>query len=194
MDRPRRLRQSARPLGLRLVKAEAEEHPALDDLAQSVRAAAQLLDSMAHSSTTPMHLRAGLTLISKSLQQTADNAGKLIDEVGINLSEQLGITATDLAAMSFTPVSPAYHRQPATIDAWDTRTEAEFALWGAVEAILALADPALEARFLADPDEHLNLVDALEQLRERWQGEVKLLEATLLRLAVVVARWEQSGR
>ena len=51
----------------------------------------------------------------------------------------------------------------------------------------------MERRFNANPDEHLAMVDALEKLRERWLGEVKLLEASLLRLAVVVARWEQSG-
>lgn len=169
------------------------DRPALEDFAHFVRGAAQLLDSVSHSSTTPKNLRAGLDLLSTSLHQTADKASALIDEIGIDLTEQLGITTSDLARMNFTAVTPAFQRQPRSLSDWTARAEAEFTLWGAVEAILSENDTGLERRFTANTDEHLALVDALEKLRERWQSEVKLLEATLLRLAVVVARWEQSG-
>lgn len=169
------------------------ERPALEDFVHSVRGAAQLLGSVAHSTGTPKSLRAGLELLATSLNQTAEKANALIEDIGINLNEQLGITTLDLAQMSFIAVTPAFHRQPGTAAEWADRAQAEFTLWGAVESILAEDDASLQRRFNAATHEHLALVDALEKLRERWQSEVKLLEATLLRLAVVVARWEQTG-
>jgi hypothetical protein len=174
------------------VNADAER-PALEDFAHTVSGAAQLLDSVAHSSKTPPALRAGLELLSSALGATVQKANALIEEIGIDLSQSLGVSTNDLAEMRFSPVTPAFHRQPATIEPWTSRAQAEFMLWGAVESLLAEDDAGLERRFNANPDEHLAMVDALEKLRERWLGEVKLLEASLLRLAVVVARWEQSG-
>lgn len=167
--------------------------PALEDFAHTMRGAAQLLDSVAHSSTTPPPLRTGLELLATMLGQTADKATSLIDEIGVDIGSHLGVTTSDLAEMQFTPVTPAFQRSPATLENWTGRAKAEFMLWGAVEGILAEDDIGLERRFDDAPDEHLMMVDALEKLRERWQNEVKLLEATLLRLAVVVARWEQRG-
>jgi antitoxin component of RelBE/YafQ-DinJ toxin-antitoxin module len=168
------------------------ERPALDNFAHTVRGAAQLLGMVAQSPETSTNLRAGLELLSTTLGQTAQMATALIDEIGIDLSDQLGITTTDLAQMNFTPLKPPFHRQPPTVEGWRERAAAEFTLWGAVESILTEDDEGLEHRFAANADEHLELIEALEKLRERWQGEVKLLEATLLRLAVAVARWEQS--
>ena len=172
---------------------QAEEHtPALDGLARNVRGAAQLLAIVSQSSGTPGTLRPGLELIVQSLKQSADQAERLMEDVHIDLSGNLGITTTDLAQMNFTPLKPPFHRQPPTVEGWRERAAAEFTLWGAVESILTEDDEGLEHRFTANADEHLELIEALEKLRERWQGEVKLLEATLLRLAVAVARWEQS--
>ena len=170
-----------------------DEKPGLEELAHTVRGVAQLLGSMAQASSTPVDLRTGLELLSRMLGKTANNASSLIEDVGINLNAHLGITTSDLALMDFAPLAPAFRRQPPTPDGWLTRAQAEFTVWGAVEAILGQDDLALEIRFNADPDGSLALVEALEALRARWQDEIKLLEATLLRLAVVVARWEQSG-
>ncbi len=169
------------------------ERPALEDFAHTVSGAAQLLDSMVHSTRTPPELRAALDLLCNALNTTAKKANVLIDEIGIDLSQSLGVSTTDLAEMHFAPVTPTFHRTPSTAEAWGSRAQSEFMLWGAVETLLAEDDAGLERRFNANPDEHLAMVDALEKLRERWLGEVKLLEASLLRLAVVVARWEQSG-
>jgi hypothetical protein len=168
------------------------ERPALEDIAHSVRGAAQLVKFIAQASNTPASIRAGLELISSTLEQSAEKADALIDEVGINISDHLGITTSDLASMHFAPVSPAFKRQPDSIGLWKQDAEAEFDLWGQVETILAQDDAGLERRFVANPDEHVAAVDALEKLRERWQGGIKLMEATLLRLAVAIARWEQS--
>ena len=170
-----------------------DEKPGLEELAHTVRGVSQLLGSMAQASSTPPDLRTGLELLSRMLGKTADNASSLIEDVGINLNSHLGITTSDLALMDFAPLVPAFWRQPGTQDSWLARAQAEFTLWGAVETILGQDDHALENRFNADPDGNLALVEVLEALRARWQDEIKLLEATLLRQAVVVARWEQSG-
>lgn len=183
-------RPPARPTGP-AHEADAER-PALEDFAHTVRGAGQLLSFVATSDATPPNLRAGLELLAGTLGQTAQKATALIEEIGIDLSDHLGVTTTDLAEMTFTPLRPAFRRQPSTMEAWQERAGAEYTMWGAVEAILAENDEGLEHRFLSNTDEHLALIEALEKLRERWQGEVKLLEATLLRLAVAVARWEQS--
>jgi hypothetical protein len=172
--------------------AHDDEKPGLEELAHTVRGVAQLLGSMAHASSTPADLRTGLELLSRMLGKTANNANNLIEDVGINLNAHLGITTSDLAMMDFAPLVPAFRRQPATPEAWLARAQAEFTLWGAVETVLSQDDSALERRFNSDADGNLALVEALEGLRARWQDEIKLLEATLLRLAVVVARWEQS--
>ncbi len=158
-----------------------------------MRGAAQLLDSVAASSTTPAHLRAALELLGSLLHRSADQAGLLVEDLGLDLTQTLGVTTTDLARMHFAPVDPPYQRHPATLEGWTARSEAEFTLWGTVEQILGEDDSLLDIRFKANPDEHLQLVDAIERVHQRWQAEVKSLEATLLRLAVVVARWEQSG-
>ncbi len=165
----------------------------LQDLAQTMRGAAQLLDSVALSSTTPSHLRAAMDLLGSLLHRTADQANTLVDDLGLDLTQTLGVTTTDLAQMQFGPVDPPFQRTPGTLAAWTARSEAEFTLWGTVEQILGEDDASLDARFKASPDEHMQLVDAIERVHQRWQSEVKSLEATLLRLAVVVARWEQSG-
>ena len=115
-----------------------------------------------------------------------------MEDVHIDLSGNLGITTTDLANMRFASVHPPYHRHPDTLTQWKKASELEFGLWGEVETILAEDDAGLEQRFLAAPDDHLALVEQLEKQRERWLSDMKLLEATLLRLAVAVARWEQS--
>jgi hypothetical protein len=169
-----------------------DEKPGLEELAHTVRGVAQLLGSMSQATTTPSELRTGLELLSRMLGKTASNASSLIEDVGINLNAHLGITTSDLAMMDFAPLVPQFRRHPATQDGWLTRAQAEFTLWGAVESILSQDDATLERRFNGDADGNLALVEALEGLRARWQEEIKLLEATLLRLAVVVARWEQS--
>lgn len=170
-----------------------DDKPSLEDLAHTVRGVSQILGSVAQASSTPQDLRVALELLSRMLGKTATHASNLIEDVGINLNAHLGITTSDLALMDFTPLSPAFKRQPNTAEAWGTRAQAEFALWGAVEGVLSQDDGALERRFRADADGNLAMVEALETLRARWQDDIKLLEATLLRLAVVVARWEQSG-
>ncbi len=175
-----------------LARGEAEK-PALQDLAQTIRGAAQLVASVAHGSSTPANLRQGLQLLASLLDRTASQASGLIDDLGIDLTQQLGVTTAELAAMQFQPVAPPFLRNPATLPAWTARAAAEFTLWGTVEQILSEDDATLEERFSASPEEHLRLVDAIDRVHKRWQGEVKSLEATLLRLAVVVARWEQSG-
>ncbi len=172
---------------------DASERPVLQDLAQAMRGAAQLLDSVALSSTTPAHLRAGLELLGNLLHRTAGQADSMVEDLGVDLSQHLGVTTGDLAEMHFDAVEPPFHRTPATLGAWTARSEAEFTLWGTVEQILGEDDATLESRFRAQPEDHLQLVDAIERVHHRWQAEVKSLEATLLRLAVVVARWEQSG-
>jgi hypothetical protein len=159
-----------------------------------MRGAAQILDLVAVSSKTPPHLRAALELLGGLLHRGADQAGLLVEDLGLDLTQTLGVTTSDLAQMRFVPVEPPYQRTPPTLAGWTARSEAEFTLWGTVEQILGEDDVALDARFKASPDEHLQLVDAVEAVHQRWQGEVKSLEATLLRLAVVVARWEQSGQ
>jgi hypothetical protein len=169
-----------------------DDKPGLEDLAHTVRGVAQLLGSVAQASTTPPDLRTGLELLSRMLGQTATHASNLIEDVGINLNTHLGITTSDLALMDFAPLVPAFKRRPNTAEGWNTRAQAEFTLWGAVEGVLSQDDTTLERRFRADADGNLALVEALEALHARWQDEIKLLEATLLRLAVVVARWEQS--
>ncbi len=169
------------------------QEPALQDMAQTIRGAAQLLDSVAHGGSTPSHMRQGLELLAGLLNRTADQATALVDDLGIDLTEQLGVSTRELAAMQFQPVVPPFQRNPATLAAWTARSAAEFTLWGTVEQILGEDDTALEDRFTASPEEHLRLVDAIDRVHQRWQGEVKSLEATLLRLAVVVARWEESG-
>jgi hypothetical protein len=169
------------------------EATALEMLARNVRGASQLLAMVAQSAGTPPALRAGLDLLACSLRQSADQADRLIDDVGIDISNQLGITTNDLANMRFAPVNPEFHRKPGSVAQWHKTAEDEFALWGDVEDILSEDDAGLEQRFSAAPQDHLRLVDSLEALRERWQHDMKLLEATLLRLAVAVARWEQSG-
>ncbi len=171
-----------------------EEKPGLEELAHTVRGVAQLLGSMSQAANTPADLRVGLELLSRMLGKTANNADSLIEDVGINLNAHLGITTSDLAMMDFAPLVPQYRRQPATQDSWLTRAQVEFTLWGAVETILSQDDATLERRFNGDADGNLALVAPLEDLRARSQEENKLLEATLLRLAVVVARWEQSGQ
>ncbi len=170
------------------------EIPALDVLARNVRGAAQLLGLVAHTPDTPDTIRAGLAMLAETLRNSADHADRLIEDVGIDISNQLGITTSDLANMRFAPVNPPFHRSPETVGQWKKTAEAEFALWGAVENILAEDDLGLEHRFQNAPDDHLELVESLEQLRERWQHDIKLLEATLLRLAVSVARWEQNSQ
>jgi hypothetical protein len=170
-----------------------DEKQGLEELAHTVRGVAQLLSTVARADNTPPSLRAGLELLSTTLAQTAGNAASLIEDVGINLNAHLRITTADLALMDFAPLVPPFKRQPASQDAWMARAQGEWALWGAVETILGQDDEALEDRFNADPDANLALVDSLETLRARWQDEIKLLEATLLRLAVVVARWEQEN-
>jgi hypothetical protein len=172
---------------------QGAERPALQDLAHTMRGTAQLLDSVAHASTTPQNLRLALGVLGTLLHRTADQATSLIDDLGIDLTQQLGVSTSDLAAMQFQPVMPAFQRTPPTLAAWTARSEAEFTLWGSVEQILGEDDASLEDRFNASPDEHLRLVDAIDSVHQRWQAEVKSLEATLLRLAVVVARWEQAG-
>ncbi len=169
------------------------ERPSLEDIAHSLTGAAHLLDAVSHSPKTPTAIGSALELLANVLHQTAHKANALLDEVDIDLTDHLGITTSDLAQMKFAPVTPPFTRIPATIEAWTARSRAEFTLWGAVESILSENDIALERRFNSGTDEHIELVEALEKLRGRWQGEVKLLEATLLRLAVAVARWEQSG-
>ena len=169
------------------------DRPVLQDLAQTMRGAAQLLGSVSHASTTPANLRAALALLASLLDRTAEQASGLVEDLGLDLTQQLGVTTSDLAGMHFQPVDPPFLRTPATLSAWAARSEAEFTLWGTVEQILSDDDVTLEDRFNASPDEHLRLVDAIDRVHQRWQGEVKSLEATLLRLAVVVARWEQSG-
>ena len=94
--------------------------------------------------------------------------------------------------MRFSPLQPPYRRTPETLTLWKKASEAEFELWGEVEAILSEDDAGLERRFVGAPDDHLALVEHLEKQRERWLNDMKLLEATLLRLAVAVARWEQN--
>jgi hypothetical protein len=173
--------------------ATRAEPPGLPEITETIRGAAQLLDSVAASVGTPPNLRAALGLLGTLLNRAADHAGALVDDLGVNLGEQLGINTADLAAMEFQPVTPPFERSPSNLAAWMARSEAEFALWGQIEKILSSDDKALEARFRADTDEHLDLVNAVDQVHRRWQSEVKSLEATLLRLAVVVARWEQSG-
>lgn len=167
--------------------------PALEDIALALTGAAHMLDHLARSTQTPAALGSALELLSGALHQTAQKAKVLIDDVTIDLTEQLGISTADLAQMNFAPVNPPFRRRPASIESWVARARAEFELWGAVEAILIENDAGLERRFNGNADAHLDLVEALEKLRKRWQDETKLLEATLLRLAVVVARWEQSG-
>lgn len=173
---------------------EQAETPALQQVAQNVRGTAELLSYIAQAPSTPGNLRAGLALLVRTLDEVANQADQLIDDVGIDISSHLGITTTDLANMRFAPVTPGFRRQPATLTAWKQSAEADFNLWGKVEQILAEDDVGLEHRFIANPEEHLTLVDAMEKLRERFQGDTKLIEATLLRLAVAVARWEQSGQ
>ncbi len=165
----------------------------LNGLAQSVRGAAELLGLVAHSPDIPQGLRAGLAMLTQSLRQSADHADRLIEDVGIDVSDQLGITTTDLANMRFAAVTPEFRRQPETLAQWKKSAEHDFNLWGEVELILAEDDLGLEHRFQSAPDDHLDLVDSLERMRERWQQDIKLVEATLLRLAVSVARWEQGG-
>jgi hypothetical protein len=169
-----------------------DERPGLEDIAHTIRGVAQLLDSVARTRSTPPDTQTGLELLSRTLGRAADDTTALIEDVGINLNAHLGITTSDLALMDFTPVSPPFRRQPSSLEGWTARSQAEFTLWGAVESILSQNDLSLERRFNTDADGNLALVDALEALRTRWQEEIKLLEATLLRLAVVVARWEQS--
>ena len=169
------------------------EPPSLAVLARNVRGTAQLLGLVAHAPDTPATIRAGLEMLADMLRNSADRADHLIDDVGIDISNQLGITTSDLANMRFAAVTPAFQRQPDTLSQWKKSAESEFHLWGEVENILAEDDIGLERRFQAAPDDHLDLVDSLERLRERWQHDMKLVEATLLRLAVSVARWEQSG-
>ena len=172
---------------------QAEEHtPALEGLARSVRGAAQLLACVSQSPGMPATARPGLELLVQSLKQSADQAERLMEDVHIDISNNLGITTTDLANMRFAPVQPPYHRHPETLPQWKKAYELEFSLWGEVESILAEDDVGLEQRFLTAPDDHLALVELLEHQRERWLSDMKLLEATLLRLAVAVARWEQS--
>jgi len=168
------------------------ERPVLQDMAHSMRGAAQLLESVAVSPTTPSYLRAAMELLGGLLHRTADQAGHLVEDLSLDLTQHLGVTTGDLAQMRFAPVDPPFQRTPASLQAWTQRSEAEFTLWGTVEQILGEDDAHLEARFRANPDEHLQLVDAIERVHQRWQAEVKSLEATLLRLAVAVARWEQS--
>jgi hypothetical protein len=167
--------------------------PSLAELARNVRGAAQLLGLIAGVPDTSPSLRAGLELLAGTLRHSADQADSLIDDVGIDISDQLGITTTDLANMRFSAVAPPFRRETDTLAAWKKVAEAEFNLWGEVEEILAEDDVGLERRFQSAPDDHLDLVDSLERLRERWQHDMKLVEATLLRLAVSVARWEESG-
>lgn len=169
------------------------ERASLGAVAQDILGAAQLLGTVAQAETLPPALRSGLELLSRMLIRTADNAASLIEEIGFDITDHLGVTTADLARIAFTPVEPPFHRHPGTLDGWTGRAQAEFMLWGAVEAILAEDDAGLERRFNENTDEHLMMVDALEKLRERWQSDIKLLEATLLRLAVVVARWEQAS-
>ncbi len=175
-------------------QGQTDEHspPALVGLARNVRGAAQLLTMVSQSVATPPGLRPGLDLLADTLRQSADQADRLMDDVHIDISNNLGITTTDLANMRFAPVNPAFHRQPDTLAQWKKSAELEFGLWGEVEAVLAEDDVGLEQRFNAAPDDHLALVEHLEKMRERWLNDMKLLEATLLRLAVSVARWEQS--
>jgi hypothetical protein len=173
--------------------APAEEHtPGLEQLALTVRGVAQLLGAVAQSSGMPSTVRPGLELLVQSLRQCADQADQLLADTHIDISSNLGITTTDLANMRFSPLQPPYRRTPETLTLWKKASEAEFELWGEVEAILSEDDGALERRFLAGPDDHLSLVEQLEKQRERWLNDMKLLEATLLRLAVAVARWEQN--
>lgn len=173
--------------------APAEEHsPGLEQLALTVRGAAQLLAAVSQSSGMPGVVRPGLDLLVHSLRQCADQADQLLADTHIDISNNLGITTTDLANMRFAPLQPPYRRTPETLQLWKKASEAEFELWGEVEAILAEDDAGLERRFLGTPDDHLALVEHLEKQRERWLNDMKLLEATLLRLAVAVARWEQS--
>ena len=169
-----------------------DRSPGLEQLALTVRGAAQLLGAVAQSNAMPGVVRPGLELLVQSLRQCADQADQLQADTHIDISNNLGITTTDLANMRFAPLQPPYQRSPDTLQAWKKASEAEFELWGDVEAILAEDDAGLERRFLAAPDDHLGLVEQLEKQRERWLNDMKLLEATLLRLAVAVARWEQS--
>jgi hypothetical protein len=171
--------------------APTEVHPpGLEQLALTVRGAAQLLGAVAQSNTMPGVVRPGLELLVQSLRQCADQADQLLADTHIDISSNLGITTTDLANMRFTSLQPPYQRTP--MPAWKKASEAEFELWGEVEAILAEDDAGLARRFLGAPEDHLNLVEQLEKQRERWLNDMKLLEATLLRLAVAVARWEQN--
>ena len=177
-----------------LPQGQTDEHSptALEALSRNVRGASQLLTMVSQSVATPPGLRAGLELLADSLRQSAEQADRLMSDVDIDISNNLGITTTDLANMRFAPVNPPFHRQPDSLAQWKKGAEVEFALWGEVEAVLAEDDVGLEQRFQAAPDDHLALVEHLEKLRERWLNDLKLLEATLLRLAVSVARWEQS--
>ena len=171
---------------------QSEEHtPALDGLARNVRGAAMLLATVSQSPGMPAAMRPGLDVLVQSLKQSADQAERLMDDVHIDISNNLGITTTDLANMRFSPVHPPYRRHPETLTQWKKASELEFGLWGEVESILAEDDAGLEQRFLAAPEDHLALVELLEHQRERLLSDMKLLEATLLRLAVAVARWEK---
>lgn len=172
---------------------QASEPSALERVANDVRGVAQLLSHVATTATLPLSLRSGLQLLARTLDDAAGHAEHLIDDVDIDISSHVGITTTDLANMRFSPVNPPFRRQPGTMSAWRHAAESDFALWGKIEEILAEDDTGLEQRFRGNPDDHLSLVDAMELMRERAQGDIKLIEATLLRLAVAVARWEQSG-
>ncbi len=172
---------------------QASEPSALERVATDVRGVAELLGHISTAANLPANLRAGLQLLTRTLGDTASRADTLIDDVGIDISSHLGITTTDLANMRFSPVNPPFRRQPGTMSAWRHAAESDFALWGKIEEILAEDDNGLSQRFLGNPDDHLSLVDAMELMRERFQDDIKLIEATLLRLAVAVARWEQSS-
>ena len=75
----------------RSVNGDAER-PALEDFAHTVSGAAQLLDSMVHSTRTPPELRAALDLLCTALNTTVKKANVLIDEIGIDLSQSLGVS------------------------------------------------------------------------------------------------------
>jgi len=167
------------------------ERSALEDLAHRVRGAASLLEVIAHHPSIPCKIQNSLDLVSSTLDETADRAKSLIEEIGIDLTEQLGITTDDLATMHFSPAQHPFHRSPATPIEWMDRADSDFAAWGEVERILGQDDVTLETQFMADIEGHMQLVDTIEAMHSRAQTELKQLEATLLRLAVAVARKER---
>lgn len=190
------LRETASPVSKSWPAPAGGEPPednhawAFDRFARNVLGASQLLGVIAESATATGPLSPGLELLSESLRQSAEEAERLIDGAKIDLSVNLGITTTELAAMSFAPVSPPFHPSRDSMAAFIECARVEFALWQEVATILADDDHSLEGRFDENVDEHLALVEQLETQRERWLDDMKLIEATLLRLAVVLARWE----